>query len=58
LETSTQRIDGGRPHRDARPSIRVLVVEDVAAEAELIIQQLRSGGLSCVWHRVETESEL
>ena len=35
--------------------LRLLIVEDVAAEAELAVRQLKSVGLRCDWHRVETE---
>jgi diguanylate cyclase (GGDEF)-like protein len=38
--------------------VRILVVEDVSTEAELTIRHIRKGGIACVWHRVETESEL
>ncbi len=39
-------------------SLRLLIVEDVAAEAELAIQQLKRAGLTCTWARVETEEAL
>jgi diguanylate cyclase (GGDEF)-like protein len=35
--------------------LRLLIVEDVAAEAELAVRQLKGVGLRCDWHRVETE---
>src|SRR5215472_14162973 len=35
--------------------LRLLIVEDVAAEAELSVHQLRREGLHCTWSRVETE---
>ena len=35
--------------------LRLLIVEDVAAEAELAVHQLRREGLRCTWSRVETE---
>ena len=35
--------------------LRLLIVEDVAAEAELTVHQLRREGLRCTWTRVETE---
>ena len=35
--------------------LRLLIVEDVAAEAELAVHQLRREGLHCTWSRVETE---
>ncbi|MGH8291027.1 MAG: EAL domain-containing protein [Steroidobacteraceae bacterium] len=44
------------PHGE--PPIRVLLVEDAPAEAELTIRQLRKGGLNCEFLRVETEERL
>jgi diguanylate cyclase (GGDEF)-like protein len=35
--------------------LRLLILEDVAAEAELAIHQLRRAGLNCTWTRVDTE---
>ena len=35
--------------------LRLLILEDVAAEAELAIHQLKRAGLNCTWTRVETE---
>jgi PleD family two-component response regulator len=37
--------------------IRILLVEDVAADAELIREALLKGGLSFTLHRVETEAD-
>jgi len=34
---------------------RLLILEDVAAEAELAVRQLERAGLSCTWTRVESE---
>jgi diguanylate cyclase (GGDEF)-like protein len=34
---------------------RLLILEDVAAEAELAVHQLERAGLNCTWTRVETE---
>ena len=34
---------------------RLLILEDVAAEAELAVHQLTRAGLNCTWIRVETE---
>jgi diguanylate cyclase (GGDEF)-like protein len=39
-------------------AFRVLLVEDVAYEAELVIHQLQRAGLHFDWHRVETEEAL
>ena len=39
-------------------AFRVLLVEDVAYEAELVIQQLQREGLKFDWRRVETEAAL
>ncbi len=38
-------------------SVRVVVVEDSHADAELAIQQLRRAGFAPTWDRVETEAE-
>src|ERR1700682_577178 len=38
-------------------SVRLLIVEDVATEAEIAIRRLKKSGLSCTWQRVETEPE-
>ena len=38
--------------------LRLLIIEDVAAEAELAIQQLKWAGLNCTWTRVDTEAGL
>ena len=35
--------------------LRLLILEDVAAEAELAAHQLKRAGLTCTWTRVETE---
>jgi diguanylate cyclase (GGDEF)-like protein len=39
----------------ARKGLRVLIVEDVAAEAELAVRHLSSGGISCVPRTVSDE---
>ncbi len=39
-------------------AFRVLLVEDVAYEAELVVNQLERAGLRFDWHRVETEEAL
>jgi diguanylate cyclase (GGDEF)-like protein/PAS domain S-box-containing protein len=38
-------------------SLKILMVEDVAADAELALRELKRGGLACVAHRVEEEDE-
>ncbi|HVW67319.1 MAG TPA: EAL domain-containing protein, partial [Steroidobacteraceae bacterium] len=35
--------------------LRLLIVEDVAAEAELAVHTLKRAGMTCIWTRVETE---
>ncbi len=35
--------------------LRVLIVEDIAAEAELAVRQLERSGIGCVHHRVDSE---
>ena len=37
--------------------LRVLILEDRAADAELMVHELRRGGFEPVWERVETEAE-
>ena len=37
--------------------LRLLILEDVAAEAELTVRALTADGLDCAWHRVENETE-
>ena len=37
--------------------VRLLIVEDVATEAEVAVRRLKKAGLICTWRRVETESE-
>ncbi len=41
----------------ARRGLRVLIVEDVAAEAELAVRHLSSGGISCVSRTVVDEQQ-
>lgn len=36
--------------------LRVLIVEDIAAEAELAVRQLERSGIACVHHRVDGEA--
>jgi diguanylate cyclase (GGDEF)-like protein len=36
--------------------LRLLILEDVAAEAELAVRQLKTAGMNCTWRRVETET--
>ena len=40
-----------------RRELRVLIVEDVAAEAEIAVYHLQSAGVLCKWRRVEREGE-
>jgi diguanylate cyclase (GGDEF)-like protein len=49
---------GGAQSRAAGGEVRILVVEDVSAEAEFTIRYVRKGGIQCVWHRVDTELAL
>jgi diguanylate cyclase (GGDEF)-like protein len=37
--------------------LRLLILEDVAAEAELTVRALQAAGLDCAWRRVESEPE-
>jgi len=37
--------------------LRVLILEDVAAEAELTVRALETAGVDCAWRRVESETE-
>ena len=36
--------------------LRLLIVEDAPADAELTIRQLHSDGIECSWERVDTEA--
>ena len=38
-------------------SIRVLILEDRASDAELMVRELRQGGFEPDWLRVDNESE-
>src|SRR6187455_217975 len=38
--------------------VRLIVVEDMPMEAEIAIRQLESGGFTCSWKRVDSESAL
>jgi len=38
-------------------ALRLLILEDVAAEAELTVKALATAGLDCTWRRVESETE-
>jgi diguanylate cyclase (GGDEF)-like protein len=40
-----------------RREIRLLVLEDLASEAELAVRQLQAAGMVCNWRRVEREAE-
>jgi diguanylate cyclase (GGDEF)-like protein len=37
--------------------LRLLILEDVAAEAELSVRALKAAGVDCAWQRVESETE-
>jgi diguanylate cyclase (GGDEF)-like protein len=37
--------------------LRLLILEDVAAEAELTVRALKADGLECAWWRVENEAQ-
>lgn len=37
--------------------LRLLILEDIAAEAELAVRALEAAGLECAWRRVESETE-
>ena len=37
--------------------LRLLIVEDAAAEAELTVRALETAGLDCAWRRVDSETE-
>lgn len=52
------RTDGTSSQESATAEARVLVVEDVEAEAELIVHQLRRAAFAFRWQRVETEDAL
>jgi PAS domain S-box-containing protein/diguanylate cyclase (GGDEF)-like protein len=45
-------------HHSATPEARVLFVEDVEVEAELIVHKLRQAAFAFRWQRVETEAAL
>jgi diguanylate cyclase (GGDEF)-like protein len=49
---------GSTESRTARGEVRILMVEDQPAEAEITIRHVRKGGIACVWHRVDTELAL
>src|ERR1041384_1735 len=38
--------------------VNLVLVEDMATEAEIAIRQLEAGGFSCRWNRVDSESAL
>jgi diguanylate cyclase (GGDEF)-like protein len=39
-------------------ALRILFVEDIATDAELAIQQLKRGGITCTWRRVDSADGL
>jgi diguanylate cyclase (GGDEF)-like protein len=40
-----------------QPDLRILMLEDVASDAELEMHALKRSGVSCEWRRVEAEAE-
>ena len=52
----TVSIAGGRPQADGR--LRVLVVEDLPSDAELMVLRLEEEGFVTDWQRVQSEQEL
>jgi diguanylate cyclase (GGDEF)-like protein len=40
-----------------RAELRILIVEDVPAEAEIAAYHVKSAGIGCTWRRVERESD-
>ncbi|MBW4051296.1 MAG: EAL domain-containing protein [Proteobacteria bacterium] len=51
------RARGGPPAVTAPSGLRVLLVEDIAAEAELAVRHLASGGLACIPRTVADERQ-
>jgi phosphoserine phosphatase RsbU/P len=43
---------------DAKQTVRVLIVEDSSADAELVVLEIERTGLSLIWKRVATAAEL
>src|SRR5487761_407694 len=43
----------GEGARTMEQELRLLILEDVAAEAELAVRALETAGLNCDWRRVE-----
>lgn len=41
-----------------KPKLRVLIVEDNADDADLIVRELTRGGYEVVWHRVASRAEM
>src|SRR5688572_5194218 len=39
------------------PNLRILMLEDVASDAELEVRALKRAGVSCEWRRVEAAAE-
>ncbi len=38
------------------PSLHILILEDRAADAELMVHELRRGGFEPAWERVESKA--
>ena len=56
--SNPEPLDPGLEQADLKPQpLRVLIVEDRADDAELVIRQLRRDGYDPQWRRVETEAE-
>ena len=43
--------------KGVRTELRILIVEDVPAEAEIAAYHVKAAGIGCKWRRVESESE-
>ncbi|HEY3279412.1 MAG TPA: PAS domain S-box protein [Gemmatimonadales bacterium] len=50
-------VPGAGPPSPAQPT-RILLIEDVDADAELILAELRRAGIACIGQRVQTEAAL
>jgi PAS domain S-box-containing protein len=57
MAESVRGLEGGQELQVAIP-IKILIVEDVEEDAELMVRALRGAGFEPEWQRVETEEEL